>query len=44
MELTYLEIIRNFTLPSSDVQTQIVGSLDEAEQFAQTVSKNLPSH
>lgn len=34
MELICLEIIENFTLPSSDVQTQVGGGLGEAGQFA----------
>lgn len=37
MELIYLEIIGHFTLPSSDVQTQIGGGLGETEQFAEPI-------
>lgn len=37
MELIYLEIIGHFTLPSSDVQTQIGGGFGETEQFAEPI-------
>lgn len=43
MELIYLEIIGHFTLPSSDVQTQIGGGLGETEQFAEPIWKTWPS-